>query len=713
MYSVNSTGAIVGGQRWNKATDVPGYIDIKVKNPQGATFTKLLNISQLSNNLTGLSPTTSPYLWETLSVTALWATGVYDTNGQKAYPVGTYTIWAESTLNSMKDNYKGTDGAVYTKKTVSPVYTINLGSDTVAIVSNKGTTVRSKSFAVTVTGKANMDYYLWVKGTSMMSNTTNNAPPIIMNNQEGVVVGDLTAGAYSPQNYGTRTIASDVPSTPEGNRSYAKVSTGPTGIRTIEFTTSQLTKAQKYTIRVETATPSPGDSNSKSDEVDVAVEKGAITVVASGSQSYYLGEEIKFTGTNSETYQTYLFLVGPNLPVNGALINDPNPRIKPSQDGIPATFQVVDVDGATNTWSWKWGTANIALDAGTYTIYAVSDSRNAGNLTNVAFGTTSILIKKPFVYATASQSTVAQGDKLFISGVAEGKPTLGVQIWVVGKNYLTVETAAVSADASFKYEITGTKTKNLAPGQYFLVAQHPMQNGVFDIRLDTTDSNKMYNAQSKMTFFTIQGAGSLQGTDAAEALVQGITDANVDDTYTKLQFLVENPLITIKPIGDKHVGDKFTIIADTNLAVDDEVLVEVYSSSFKPTQKSQSGEFSGATGTVRVKKGELGMNKITFDIDSSTFKPDEYIVREDAILQEATGSALFNVLESTGALPTVIPTTVVTTVATTVPTTVPTAAPVVTNTTAVPTKPTASPGAGALLALIGLGAVGFIVVRRE
>ena len=41
------------------------------------------------------------------------------------------------------------------------------------------------------------------------------------------------------------------------------------------------------------------------------------------------------------------------------------------------------------------------------------------------------------------------------------------------------------------------------------------------------------------------------------------------------------------------------------------------------------------------------MNKISFDVDSSTFKPDEYIVTEDAVIQEATGTALFNVLETT------------------------------------------------------------------
>ena len=227
-----------------------------------------------------------------------------------------------------------------------------------------------------------------------------------------------------------------------------------------------------------------------------------------------------------------------------------------------------------------------------------------------------------------------------------------------------IATESVNSDASFKYEVTQATTRTMYPGQYFVVVQHPMQNNVFDVRA-CTDSpngapNTVCNYQQAATgstggqsIFTIFGAGSLQGSDAAEALVQGINSPNVDDTYTKLQFLVEVPVIRIDPIGDKRVGDKFTITAQTNLAVDDEVLVQVYSSSFKPTQKSQSGEFSGATGTVKVAKGDAGMNKISFDVDSSTFKPDEYIVQESAVIQIATGTALFNVLE--GAAPTAVP----------------------------------------------------------
>jgi len=274
----------------------------------------------------------------------------------------------------------------------------------------------------------------------------------------------------------------------------------------------------------------------------------------------------------------------------------------------------------------------------------------------------------------------------------------------------------VEADSSFSHEIKQGTTKDLYSGQYFVVVQHPMQNNVFDIDwvVSATDiyvKNVMLGTTAGVagdtTLFKLRGTGSLQGTDAAEALVQAINDPNVDDSYTKLQFLVEEPVIRIDAIGDRHVGDKFTITATTNLAVDDEILFEVYSSSFKPTQKSQSGEFSGATGTVKVKKGDSGLNKITFDVDAATFKPDEYIVKASAVIQVATGSALFNVLE--GAAPTAVPTVVKTTAAPTVVAT--TAAP--TAAAATPTKTPTQPGFGALVALIGLGAVAFLVVRKH
>ena len=83
---------------------------------------------------------------------------------------------------------------------------------------------------------------------------------------------------------------------------------------------------------------------------------------------------------------------------------------------------------------------------------------------------------------------------------------------------------------------------------------------------------------------------------------------------------------------------------------DNDLLVEVTSSSFKPTDKSQSGEFNGATGTIKVQQGTDGLNKWSFTVDASTFKPDEYIVRVAGVTTDVVETALFNVVEA-GAAP--------------------------------------------------------------
>jgi PGF-CTERM protein len=682
-----------------------GYINVRVKDESGATFTSVNNGNGGTLNLNSLAIRQTPTTIGSLANG--WDTDSLNTNGQLAYPIGTYTVWAESRLNNMKENYKN-GGVDYTTKTVSQTVTASVVSSTVKIEANKDTVIRSKPFSVTVTGKPRTTYKMWLKGTSNLAGGMDGQPPMVNTGQEGVVF-DTNAGSveaqralaiattgsalgYAYQNAGAgRVVFDDVAHSADvgyGTRTAVNVVTSASGTRTVEWITTNYTKAQKYTVRVELQEAS---GSFKSDEVDVKVEKGAVTIVAAGDQSYFLGEEIRFSGTNTESYKTYLFIIGPNLADAGAMLDAPREPVI-NQDA--STFVVADVAG-DNTWSYKWGTATIPLDAGTYTVYGVSQPVDRNHLGDASYGTVSIIIKKPFVSATASQSTVAKGDRIYITGTAEGNPSPGVAIWILGKNYAFYQTESVNSDSSFKYEVKQEDTKTLTSGQYFVVVQHPMANNQFDIDLDPSRSGRLMGAetvwvkneilndlntdQSGTRLFVINGAGALQGSDAAEALVQAINDPNVDDTYTKLQFLIEEGTITIVPIGDKYVGDKFTIRAATNLAVDDEILMQVYSSSFKPTQKSQSGEFSGATGTVKVVKGETGLNSISFDVDASTFKPDEYIVTAEAVIQGTTGTALFNVLEGVPPTPT----------------------------------PTQSPGYGALIALIGLGAVAFIVVRRH
>jgi PGF-CTERM protein len=696
-----------------------GIFTIKTKTSDGAVYTALYQSTDTTIPLTFVNISAQPGYWVTppppLNANG-WNTGVLDNAGTKIYKAGTYSNTVETNVNGIKDNYKAPDGSDYTGKTISTVQTVNIATDTVAIEASKDSVVKGNPFSVTITGRPSTPYILWVKGTGQMSGAPQNQPPFILSNQEGLlqdpVNGPYNIGGYQFQGGAGRTVKQDVPAVPSnGTIYYGLVTLKDTGVRTIGWQSTQDTKDQKYTIRVERGPPGSNGlpaifanvTEYKSDEVDVTIEKGTVTVVAAGDQSYYLGAEVQLSGTNSETDTVYMFITGPNLPGAGGQLTDPR---APVVDGDPTTFTTASVLD-DNTWSYKWQTANLNVDAGTYTIWAVSTPNNRDNLGNTQYSTVSVIIKKPFVSATTSASTVAAGDKLYVRGVAAGQPSPGVAIWVLGKNYASYKTTTVNSDGTFSQEYTQGETSNLASGQYFVVVQHPMYNDVFDVYPSgPIVPGAMVFVQSTYptpgsNVFQLTGPGSLQGSDAAEALVTALNNPSVDDTYTKLQFLIDTPTINILPIPQQTVGDQFTIKGTTNLAVDDEISVQVTSSSFQPTEKTQSGEFSGASGTVKVVQGTGGMNTWSFPVDSKNFQPDEYIVDVEGITVTASATALFNVVAY---VPTTVPTTVVTTVptnVTTIPTTIPT------------TVPTTTPGFGALIALVGLGAVAFLVVRKH
>jgi len=684
---------------YNPATD--GFVTIKVKTADGAVYTALWQSQTVSVPLTKRTVDKSLWYWVAVTPTTGWNTAVTDAAGSRLYKAGTYTVSAELALNSIKDNYKAPDGSDFTGKTVTALKTVTIAGDTVKIQASKDTVVRGNQFSVTITGRPNTDYYVWVKGTGGMSGGAGDQPPLISFAQDGVaqdpVAGPYTIGSYPYEGGAGRTIKQDVPEQPNnGVQYYALAKTSPSGTRTIGFVTGADTDDKKYTIRVEQNFA----GQYKSDEVDVKVEKGTVTVVAAGDQSYFLGQEVRLSGTNSETDVVYLFITGPNLPPNGGLMSDPRIAVNPFV--APPLFTSTDVMD-DNTWEYKWQTANLNIDAGTYTIYAVATPNDKSSLSGTQYGTVSVIIRKPFVTAQASQSTVAQGDKIYVRGVAEGKPSPGVAIWIMGKNYANRATESVNDDGTFDYEVSGAITSTLTSGQYFIVVQHPMYNDIFDVIRQGDYVVGSYPTRWS-NLFKLYGAGSLQGSDAAHALTVAMDNAAIDDTYTKLQFLIQVPEIKILPVTQKMVGDKFEIKGTTNLAVDDEILVEVYSSSFGPTPKETSGEFSGASGTVKVVKGTEGFNTWSFPVDTTTFKPDEYIVQATAIgletPQDVTATTLFNVVAyvpPTTAPPTTAPPTTVP------PTTVPP--------TTVPQ--TTTPGFGALVALIGLGAVAFLIARKH
>lgn len=607
----------------------------------------------------------------------------------KTLESGTYTAQALWT------NPQGFDDYAKDSNTVS----FTLSSKTIAVSSNKESVVRNNPFVITLTGDSKTNYYLYIKDASV----TPSEYPTIKAGQSGVTI--LNNAAFSgAADSSADNLANNQRATYSNayvNATAAVVNTKADGTRTIEFGTDTNTNDKTYTLKV----VDPSDS-SKYDEVKVSVEKGEVTITSEGTGTYYLGEEIKLSGTNTDSDNVYLFMTGPNLgDQDGVALDNVS---APASDG---NYVERDVE-SDDTWSYRWDTSNLAatgsvLDAGTYTVYAVSNKTDdkgynvdKTHLSGIKYKTFAVQLKQAFVTAQATGTTLAKGDEFKITGTAEGQPD-SIHIWIFGKNYRNLaDSASVEDDGSFEYTLERADTQNLATGQYFAIVQHPMTDGVFNVKPIAAPAGKTGSYWIQDGTENPINLGRLAASDAATALVDALNSANCDDTYAKLSFSVQEAWIAIDSIGDKSVGSQFAITGTTNLAVGDDLTVTVTSGSFGPTQKTQSDAFSGDSGTVQVTEG-ADYNKWSFDADASDWKIDQYSVQVESVDADVSTSAQFNVVEGPVTTP-VTPTQSVTTVPTTQSTT-----------TVPPTTTPTQPGFGALISLIGLGAVAFLVMRRN
>lgn len=142
------------------------------------------------------------------------------------------------------------------------------------------------------------------------------------------------------------------------------------------------------------------------------------TVSAGGFQAVS-GDTIPLSGYSPTSYQVYLFLTGPNLPVNGVALNDITKR---ADEGH---FTVVQVRGEDDSWSYKWNTGNIngRLDDGTYTVWVVNGPSDRSNLQNAEYGTISVTLGKPVISASTSGGISATSSSPSCSLVITSDPT--------------------------------------------------------------------------------------------------------------------------------------------------------------------------------------------------------------------------------------------------------------------------------------------------
>ncbi len=472
-----------------------------------------------------------------------------------------------------------------------------VSAGTLDIAANKDSVFRGNNFVVTVTGEPSTAYYLYVEDPGLPANEC----PWIPVGQVGVQLTNVIGGSPSQAN----------------------VTTNAAGSRYVQFNTNQSTADRSYTIHVESRT-----DPSTYDEVKVRVEKGAVTATVSGTGVYYIGEEIVFSGTNTDSDTTYLFMTGPNLPTGGVKLSDPGASVV---NGSAETFTCVAVE-TDDTWTYRWATASLnrTLEHGGYTIYALSEPRGKDSISGTQYDTVSIQLRPPTIMATASGTVVAKGDNLTISGYATGNPD-NVYVWIFGKNYdVFQQPVAIEFYGAFEYTIGSGETANMSAGQYFVVVQHPASNGAG------------INANASGY---IEGPGiaplnleALSAPEAADALMNALDSYYVDDIYANLTFTIGEPWILIGPIGDMAVGSTFAISGTTNLAAGTRLNVEVMPVELAPTNSAV------AAGTAIVQRGDP-VNTWSMSVDATDFEPGQYTVRVESIETETTMTMLFDVIE--------------------------------------------------------------------
>ena len=580
-------------------------VSIVVTTPEGGKFNGIFNTSEskkdLTNfNLTGVQTLINPVFVPTTA------------------QAGTYVIYAEFVLNNSGLFKEGTVMKDQYKKSAS--ITVTVGTSDLDISIDKASVIRSNPFLVTISGEAQKTYALVV--------------------EDGY---DENSGIFVPDNQ------TKVTNPPVGDSAkwVKNVTTDSSGRVVVQFDTTTGTDDKSYTIKVYginvTDPDKPTLESGNYASASIKVEKGSVTASAPGDLIYYLGNEVDITGTNSDSPYVQIYYEGPNT--------------------VFTHLDDVSVK-EDNSWEFKFDTSDKfnSKDGASYTFYFVGTNDKYSDatkitgsdaLTDYEYATLSMTFKKPFISATTSASVVASGDDITISGTAEGKPS-SVAYYIFGTNYYNAGTISVDDDSTFEKKIRINNAQDA--GQYYVIVEHPMENGVFDVHQAYLSTSKFYfntldnlekatekkegvyqstilfipqaSYLGKSTFsdnsahgtlvpgldegisdldlavrtsqssFIVDGSGKLQSSQAADTLGKIINDASIDDTYVKLTFNVVAPKITIDAIADQAAGSTFTISGTTNMAVDGEVLVNIQSSAFEALDKSQQAGNSGYTQTT-------------------------------------------------------------------------------------------------------------------
>jgi len=262
----------------------------------------------------------------------------------------------------------------------------------------------------------------------------------------------------------------------------------------------------------------------------------------------------------------------------------------------------------------------------------------------------------PSTEITLSSTSIIQGEPLTLQGTASNSTEL--RFWLFGSDSLSTTENPVNPQSGFSYSLTADQTRNLTPGLYHLVVQYPGTGGIFDIHVanDFVFDEKNKPDQKVLFYLGALGEGRYPYSETYSSIIAALNDPLVNDSYENYVFSVTgaqqpanfpltNSTITIDPVEDHSIGDTFVIQGLTGLPTGDQLMIEIISpNDMHPWPKLPEGvEISGVWDAItNVSAGRNQTNTWSYTVNTTGWKPQDYVIGVNAIKEIATTGSQFN-----------------------------------------------------------------------
>jgi hypothetical protein len=142
---------------------------------------------------------------------------------------------------------------------------------------------------------------------------------------------------------------------------------------------------------------------------------------AAASVTAAVGDEIPLSGAAPGADVVYLFVTGPNLPANGVRLDDLGSEVI---TGEPGSFTQATVTGTTWQYTWNTRTAGGTPDAGTYTVYVLTQAVGRRDLGDTDHASITVSLTRAGIEAEIGGEILVTSRppaEVFLDGTPQGK----------------------------------------------------------------------------------------------------------------------------------------------------------------------------------------------------------------------------------------------------------------------------------------------------